>query len=193
MRFSVAFNKARHKQMAEDLRASMNTSDRTVFACAKEVEAQSWLEKEIGSQYPTVDRADFALSDPQSGEPLSEHNRLAPRYLAESARGSMAYMKAHGALEEAGISWDSVNATADSKAQWTEKVHIDAMKRMVANIDANQLGTALVEANKLLKPYELHFSVRKNGSVVIAEGNDAVWVLSEPKGRQTSKAEQIRV
>lgn len=178
--------------MADDLHAGMNTSDRAVFACAKQLEETSWLDQEIGSQYrQAIDRADFALSDPQSGEPLSDVNRLAPRYLAESARGSMAYMKAHGALEEAGISWDSVNATADSKALWNEKVHIGAMKRMVATLDANQLGTALVEANKLLKPYDLHFSVRKNGSVVIAEGNDAVWVLSEPSS--LAKAAQIKV
>lgn len=179
--------------MAENLSAIANTSDRAVFACADEAQGTNWLDKEIGAQYTqTAEKADFALTDPQADQPLSEHNRLAPRYLAESARGSMAYMKAHGALEEAGITWDSVNQIADSKAQWTEKVHIDAMKRMVANLDADQLGTALVEANKLLKPYDLHFSVRKNGSVVIAEGNDAVWVLSEPR-RQALRGEQIKV
>ncbi len=135
-----------------------------------------WQNVAVGSG-----RAQDKFSDPVALEPLTEFNQRVPQLLAFDARASLSYINAQGALVDAGINPQALDASARMRALNREMRAVESMQHTIAGLTPGQLNSVLAATNERIKDMGVRFAVNQFGAVSLVEGNDAIWHLGKAK------------
>lgn len=121
------------------------------------------------------------FSFPVAEEPLAEFNQRIPQLLAFAARASLSYINSQGALVDAGVNPQALDASARMRALNRETRAVESMQHTIAGLTPGQLNSVLAAANERIKDMGVRFAVNQFGAVSLVDGNDAIWHLGKAK------------